>query len=119
MDYWPVLKKFSPFSFFLMLWASVNLVIPNKFCVCVCYGGSDYRESSCNAGAPDLIPGLGRSPGEGIGNTPQYSCLENFMDRGAWWATICGAAESDMTEQLTHSHSLPVQARTAQCTIGQ
>ena len=38
----------------------------------------------------DLIPGLGRSPGEGNGNPLQYSCLENHMDRGAWWATVHG-----------------------------
>ena len=87
--------------------------------VCVCYSGSDCRESACNSGAPDLIPGLGRSPGEGIGNTLQYSCLENSMDGGAWWFTVCGVAESHMTEQLTLSHSLPVQAPTAHCTIGQ
>jgi len=39
-------------------------------------------------GDPDLIPGLGRSPGEGKGYLLQYSCLENPMDRGAWWATV-------------------------------
>ena len=44
------------------------------------------------------IPGLGRSPGEGNGNPPQYSCLENPMDRGAWRATDGRVAESDMTE---------------------
>ena len=43
-------------------------------------------ESSCNAGDLGLIPGLGRSPGEGNGNLLQYSYLENPMDRGAWWA---------------------------------
>ena len=42
----------------------------------------------------DLIPGLGRSPGGVNGNPVQYSCLENLMDRGAWWATVHGAAES-------------------------
>ena len=40
-----------------------------------------------NAGDADLIPGSGRSPGEGSGNPLQYPCLENPMDRGAWWAT--------------------------------
>ena len=45
-----------------------------------------------------LIPGLGRSPGGGNDNSLQYSCLENPMDRGAWWTTVHGVAESDMTE---------------------
>ena len=57
-------------------------------------GGSDSKESACNAGDPGSIPGLGRSPGEGNGNPRQYSCLENFMDRGAWWATVHGVAKS-------------------------
>ena len=59
-------------------------------------GGSDGKESACNSGALGLIPESGRSPGEGNGNTLQYSCLENPMDRGAWW----GCKESDTTEQL-------------------
>ena len=46
------------------------------------------KESACSAGNPGLIPGLGRSPGEGNGNPLQYSCLENPMDRGAWQATV-------------------------------
>ena len=50
-------------------------------------GGSDGKESACNAGDLGLIPGLGRSPGEGNGNPLQYSCLGNSMDREAWWAT--------------------------------
>ena len=47
-------------------------------------GGSDSKASACNAGDPSSIPGSGRAPGEGNGNPLQYSCLENFMDRGAW-----------------------------------
>ena len=46
------------------------------------------KESACSAGDPGLIPGLGRSPREGNGNPLQYSCLENPMDRGTWWATV-------------------------------
>ena len=48
-------------------------------------GGSDGKASAYNAGDPGSIPGLGRSPGEGNGNPLQYSCLENPMDRRAWW----------------------------------
>ena len=50
------------------------------------------KESACNAGNPGLIPGSGRSPGEGNGNLLQYLCLENPMDRGAWQATVHGVA---------------------------
>ena len=56
--------------------------------------GSDGKESACSAGDPSLIPGLGRSPGEGNGNPLQYSCLENPMDRGAWRATVHRVAKS-------------------------
>ena len=61
-------------------------------------GGSDGKESTCNAEDPSLIPGLGRSPREGNGYPFQYSCLENSMDRKAWMATIHGGhKELDMT----------------------
>ena len=56
--------------------------------------GSESKESACNAEDLGLIPGLGRSPGEGNGNTLQYSCLENLLDRGAWQATVHGVAKS-------------------------
>ena len=55
-------------------------------------GHSDGKESACNAGDLGLIPGSGRSPGEG--NGLQYSCLENPKERGAWWATVHGVANS-------------------------
>ena len=58
-------------------------------------GGSNNKESSaCNVGDLSSIPALGRSPPERNGNSLQYSCLENFMDRGAWWATVHGAPKS-------------------------
>ena len=60
-------------------------------------GGSDSKESTCNAGdAGDAssIPGSGRSPGGGHGNPLQYSCLENPTDKGAWQATVHGVTKS-------------------------
>jgi len=51
------------------------------------------------------IPGLGRSPGGGNGNTLQNSCLENPMDREAWQATVHGVSKSQTTKQLTHTHT--------------
>ena len=56
-------------------------------------GGSDGKASAYNAGDPGSIPGWGRSLGEGNGNLLQYSCLENPMDRGAWWAAVHGVAK--------------------------
>ena len=50
------------------------------------------KESACHVGDLDLIPGLGRSPRERNGNPLQHSCLENPMDRGAWWAAVHGVA---------------------------
>ena len=61
------------------------------------------KESTCNAEDYDLIPGSGRSPGGVHGNPLQYSCLENSMDRGAWWATVHRVTESYTTESTEHS----------------
>ena len=57
-------------------------------------GGSDGKESACNAGNLGSVPGLGRFSGEGNGYPLQYSCLENSMDRGAWQATVHEVAKS-------------------------
>jgi len=65
-------------------------------------GGSVVENPSANArdaGEVGLIPGLGRSPGGGNGNSLQYSCLGNPMDRGAWRATVYGIPKSDLTKQ--------------------
>ena len=56
-------------------------------------GGSEVKASACNAGDLGLIPGLGRSPGEGNGSPLQYSCLGNPMDAGVWWPTVHGVAK--------------------------
>ena len=57
-------------------------------------GGSDGKLSACNAGDLGSIPGSGRSPGEENGNSLQYSCLENSMDRGVWRAVVHGVTKS-------------------------
>ena len=57
-------------------------------------GGSHSKESACSSGDLGSSPGPGRCPGEGNGNSLQYSCLENSMDRGAWQATAHGVAKS-------------------------
>ena len=70
-------------------------------------GGSEVKASASNVGDPCSIPESGRSSGEGNGNPLQYSCLENPMDGGAWWATFNPRdhKESDTTERL-HLHFL-------------
>ena len=73
-------------------------------------GGSVVKNLPADAGdARDvgLIPGLGRSLGEGNGNPLQYSCLGNLMDRGAWWAAVHGVTKSQMLQsahRYTHTH---------------
>ena len=67
--------------------------------------GSDGKESACNVGYLGSTPGSGRSPREENGNPLQYSCLENFMARGAWQATVHGVTESDTTKRLSLTHS--------------
>ena len=57
--------------------------------------GPDSKESAYNVGDPDSIPGSRRSPGEGNGNPLQYSCLENSMDRGAWWTAVHEVPKSE------------------------
>ena len=72
-------------------------------------GGSEVKASASNAGDLGSIPGSGRSPGEGNGNLLQYSCLENPMDGGGWWATVHGSQRvgHNTTERL-HFTSLHV-----------
>ena len=72
------------FYFIFYFWSSINETVRTS--------------SPCNAGDVVSVPGSGTSPGEGKSNPLQCSCLENSMDRGAWWATVHGVTESDMTE---------------------
>ena len=67
--------------------------------------GKEYAFSAGDAEGTDLIPGLGRAPGDGNGNPLQYSCLGNAMDRGAWQATVHGVAESQ-TCLSTHANAV-------------
>ena len=79
------------------------------------------EESACSAGDTDLIPGSERSSGKGHGKPLQYSCLENPMNRGVWWATIHGVTkELDMTEQLNNNNNnLLEQKQNARMTDGE
>ena len=86
------LIKFIVFHFFKILFHISKIVI-KSLCKQI-PGGSDGKESACNAGDLGSIPGSGRSPGEGKGYPVQYSCQENPMDRGAWQATVHGVAKS-------------------------
>ena len=70
-----------------------------------CISPRDLDESACNERDLGSIPGSGRSLEEGNSYPLQYSCLENSMDRGAWWAIVHGVTESHMTEQLIFSLS--------------
>ena len=86
---------------FLKDTSHINLGLPTcmtSFYFSHCFkgfsGGSDSEEFTCNAGDLGLIPGSRRSPGEGNGYPLQYSCLENPMDRGAWWAIGHGVTKS-------------------------
>ena len=68
-------------------------------------GGSDSKQPACNAGDLSSIPGSAGSPGEENSNLLQYSCLENPMDRGAWWAEAYGVAKSQTRQSNRHSQT--------------
>ena len=78
---------------------AMSILVPDFVCIYIFsflrnFSGSDGKGSSCNAGDPGLILGLGRSPGEGNGNPLQYFSLESPMERRAWWATIHGVTKN-------------------------
>ena len=76
--------------YFIVVVICISLMISEGF-----PAGSDDKESACNVVDLGSIPGLGRSLGGGHGNPLQCSCWENSMDRGFWWATVCGVAKSE------------------------
>ena len=87
-------------------------------------GGSEVKASACNAEDLGSIPGSGRSPAERNGNPLQYSCVENPMDGGTWWATIHGVTKSrtwlsDFTHSLTHDPSKQFNDSKTPCAIPQ
>ena len=84
-------------------------------------GESVVKNPPANTVDMDSIPGSERSPGGGTGNALQYSCLENALDRGAWWGTW-GCKESDTTEQLStaqHSTDRKLWVLQGNCEVGQ
>ena len=68
---------------------------------------NEVKNPPAKAGDTDSIPSWGRSPGEGNGNPLQYSCLENPMDRGAWWTTVRGVSRVRYNGVNKHTHTLP------------
>jgi len=80
--------------------AALQFVVGRGFCLFTLLGGKGFpggsggKESICNVGDLSLIPGLGRSPGEGNSYPLQYFSVENSMDREAWQATLCGVTKS-------------------------
>ena len=97
----------------MMLVSTIPAPIPSRSCgfFFISLGFPDGlagKESACNAGDVGnvgVIPGSKRSPGEGHSNSLQYSCLENPMDRGAWWATVQGFTKSQTCLIDTHVHT--------------
>ena len=96
----------------------ITMLMEDTYFACTILGfpeGSDDKESACSAGDPGLIPGSGRSPGEGTGNPLQYSCLENPMDRGACGLQFMGlqrVRHDWATNPFTLYHLLPLYSLT-------
>ena len=95
--YYTFLYHFSPGSTWLLLLGFTGF--PGDTCGKELYNGGDIRDAVS-------IPGLGRSQGEGHGNLLKYSCLENPMDRGGWWATVHWVAKSWTQVKRLNTHTL-------------
>ena len=78
-------------------------------------GGSDGKELALQCRRPGFNPWVRKIPCRGNGNTFQYSCLENSTDRGAWWDIVYGVAESEMTDQQTHTFHRMMTQRLGCC----
>ena len=89
----------------LRIYPKKTKTLAKKIYSSLCSLAQTLKNLLANAGEPGSISGLGRSPGEGNGNQPQYSCLENPMDRGAWRATVHGLQRvRHDRETNTHIH---------------
>ena len=78
----------------IISWAVQSIFIAYLFYTIFSMVSQTVKATACDVGDLGLIPGSGRSPGEGKGTPLQYSCLENSMDGGGWWATVHGVAKS-------------------------
>ena len=97
---------------FQLLWVNTKeceySIVWYEYIESTCSGGSDGKDSACNVGDLGSIPGLGRSLEEGNGNSLQYSCLENSMDKGAWEATVQGVSKRQTQLSNQHTHMVRV-----------
>ena len=94
-----ILYYFSPLTLLMNQWPFKNDINGTLALIKGFPGDSDGKKIHLRCRRPGSIPGLGRSSAEGSGNPLQCSCLENPMDRGAWWAVV-GRKDSDKTERL-------------------
>ena len=92
-----------------IFWEASSPWVENHCCKYTGFpGGASAKEPTCQCRRPWLIPGWGRSPGIGNSNSLQYSCLENPMDRGAWWTTVHGVTRSWIRLNWLSRHALSI-----------
>ena len=111
-------------AFFLFFPKKIYFSISPPFLFLLSWGPSSLllqwlssKESTCNVGDVGSTPGSGRSAGGGHGNPLQYSCLENPMDSGAWWATVHGVKELDTTEATQHARRHSQRTALPPCSV--